>query len=205
MAALAESHGRKNTARYNPWMPLSELPIPLTILWSLWLLQAAVCAVNAGEYALRIRRQERRYRSRTERHGPYTPSAVVIVPVKGADDCLPHHIFALSNQDYPRYRVQYVVESVDDPAHRSLLQAGCDVLVAGRARHGGQKVHNLLAALDSLRHGDEVVVFADADGTPSKEWLRRLVAPLRNPDIGATTSYRWMVPGKGLASVVMAI
>lgn len=201
----ATNQGRNSPTRYTHGMPFSELPVPLTILWSMWLLQAAVCVINAGEYARRVQRQERRYHSRMERHGPYEPGAVVVVPVKGADDGLRHHVSALSRQDYPRYRVQYVVESAEDAAHRALLQLGCDVLVAGRSERGGQKVHNLLAALNALRNDDEVVVFADADGVPSIQWLRRLIAPLRNSDIGATSSYRWLVPGKGLASVVMAI
>jgi hypothetical protein len=186
-------------------MPFSDLPISLTILWLLWLFQAIVCAINACDFGLRIKRQERRYQRRVKRSGPFTPPVVIVVPVKGFHDRLRHHVNALANQDYPHYRVQYVVESLEDVAYSALQKLGCEVLVAGWSERGGQKVHNLLTALDSLQTTDEVVVFADADGTPSAQWLRRLIDPLRRPKIGATTTYRWLLPDKGLASAVMAV
>jgi cellulose synthase/poly-beta-1,6-N-acetylglucosamine synthase-like glycosyltransferase len=43
----------------------------------------------------------------------------------------------------------------------------------------------------------QVLVFVDSDVRVSSNWLRSLVAPLRNPDLGATTGYRWFSPETG--------
>jgi cellulose synthase/poly-beta-1,6-N-acetylglucosamine synthase-like glycosyltransferase len=71
------------------------------------------------------------------------------------------------------------------------------MVVAGEARNQGQKVHNLLAALDTLNSIDrrvETLVFADSDMRPARNWLADLVAPLGDLQVGATTGYRWYLP-----------
>jgi cellulose synthase/poly-beta-1,6-N-acetylglucosamine synthase-like glycosyltransferase len=40
-------------------------------------------------------------------------------------------------------------------------------------------------------------VFVDTDARPAKDWLRKLVAPLADETIGASTGYRWFVPERG--------
>ena len=83
------------------------------------------------------------------------------------------------------------------------------LVVAGEAAGRGQKVHNLLAAVDMLNSIDrraEVLVFADSDARPSKHWLSELVAPLGDKRIGATTGFRWYVPVRGgLGSLLLSV
>jgi hypothetical protein len=67
------------------------------------------------------------------------------------------------------------------------------VVVAGRSVGRGQKVHNLLAALDAAPL-TSIVVFADSDGRPEPDWLRRLVAALARPGVGVASSYRFYRP-----------
>ncbi len=38
-----------------------------------------------------------------------------------------------------------------------------------------------------------VFVFVDSDARPSKDWLRHLVAPLEDENVGAATGYRWYI------------
>ena len=88
-----------------------------------------------------------------------------------------------------------MVESRDDgavPIIEQQQKRGGEVVVAGAAEGRGQKVHNLLAALDAVEP-TEVWAFADSDGRPDREWLRRLVAALAQPDVGVASTYRFYV------------
>ena len=70
-----------------------------------------------------------------------------------------------------------------------------DVVIAGQATQRAQKVHNLLAALRTLRDDDAIVVFADAaDILPDPEWLSQLIRPIANRQVAASTGYRWRLP-----------
>jgi cellulose synthase/poly-beta-1,6-N-acetylglucosamine synthase-like glycosyltransferase len=42
-----------------------------------------------------------------------------------------------------------------------------------------------------------VIVFVDTDARPQVDWLRSLVAPLADEQLGVTTGYRWFIPLQG--------
>ena len=117
-----------------------------------------------------------------------------------------------------------VTESESDPAHgvlarllkqRRRLTPPTWMVVAGEAKNRGQKVHNLLAALDTLNSIDrrvEALVFADSDMLPARNWLAELVASLGDRQVGATTGYRWYLPSdqwrdpeRGFASILLSV
>jgi cellulose synthase/poly-beta-1,6-N-acetylglucosamine synthase-like glycosyltransferase len=146
----------------------------------------------------------------------YTPRATVIAPCRGLDQGLRENISALFQQDYPSYELIFVSDNGDDPA----LAVVGDVrqqfpgkgyphartVVAGQATESGQKVHNLIAAVNEASAASEVLVFVDTDARPGKDWLRSLVAPLAEREVGAATGYRWFVPVRGgLASRLRAV
>lgn len=128
----------------------------------------------------------------------YHPKTVVIIPVRGIPARLEALWGGLLAQIYRPFRVVFAVESTEDPAYRALasLSGGprTEIVVAGAAGCRSQKVHNLLAALRTLRPDDAAIVFADADIAPAADWLMRLVRPLCDPKNAAVSGYRWMVP-----------
>jgi GT2 family glycosyltransferase len=127
------------------------------------------------------------------------PEVTLIVPCCGDEDGLEANLAALLDQPYPRFQLRFAVADPDDPALpviervRARHTGLSTLVVAGRSRGRGQKIHNLLAALDADSLA-EVVVFADSDGRPEPGWLRRLVAGLRAPDVGVASSYRFYRP-----------
>lgn len=171
------------------------------LIWSLWLFQAAVCALQVRRFGRRLGSTTDRYENREHR-----PMASVIVPFKGVDADMESGLAGLFEQDYPTYRLLLVVESADDPACEVLNRVmarypdcEAELIVAGVAGpEQGQKVHNQLAALDSLepRCSDgDVWVFADSDAAPNREWLASMVLPLISiSKYGMTTGYRWLIP-----------
>jgi hypothetical protein len=138
----------------------------------------------------------------------YTPRAAVIIPCKGVDDELAAGIRTLLEQEYPSYELLFVLESADDPA-AAVVRAALDsapphpgrtraeVVFAGPSTDCGQKVHNLRAGLERVSADVRLYAFIDSDCRPHPLWLRRLVAPLADPRIGAATGYRWYLPVRG--------
>ncbi|MGH6858089.1 MAG: glycosyltransferase, partial [Methylocella sp.] len=140
-----------------------------------------------------------------------TPPAAVIVAVKNASDVSRAFFGRLRHQAYPDYRIIAAVESEEDPAFAMVTEeskrpgASLRTVVAGQSEQTGQKVWNLLAALDAIEDRDEIVVFVDADTLPEPEWLSRLVAALVNTGRDAVTGYRWIIPADNrVSSAVVA-
>lgn len=163
-------------------------------------------------------------RRRPARQTRYQPKAMVIVPCRGLEHGFEENVQAILAQDYRDYEVIFVTESENDPAHgviarllkqRRRLNPPTWMVVAGEARNRGQKVHNLLAALDTLNTIDrrvEALVFADSDMRPARNWLVELVAPLGDRGVGATTGYRWYLPSnegpepaRSFASILLSV
>jgi len=179
----------------------------LSIFGALLFIQSAlalIATMRFTRYALR---------RRSARQTRYQPKAVVIVPCRGLEHGFEENIHAILTQDYRDYEVVFVTESENDPAHgvlarllkqRRRLAPPTWMVVAGEAKNRGQKIHNLLAALDTLNSIGrvEALVFADSDMRPARNWLTELVAPLGDHRVGATTGYRWYLPaneGRDLA------
>lgn len=182
----------------------------LIVLASLLFLQSLLALGAAFRFS---RYSLHQHRLRPNR---YQPKSVVIVPCKGLEHDFEENIRALFAQDYRDYEIIFVTESENDPAYPVLSRLIKNysrrpgwLVVAGEAKGRGQKVHNLLAAVDMLNSIDrraEVLVFADSDARPSKYWLSELVAPLGDKRIGATTGFRWYVPVRGgLGSLLMTV
>lgn len=129
----------------------------------------------------------------------FTPFVSIIVPCRGVDEGLEQNLRALVDQDYPDYEVIFVVSDESDPAVlviKALLdEAGISTMlaVAPKAKLSGQKVENLREAVLHCSGGTEILVFTDSDARPPADWLRHLVAPLENEDVGAATGYRWFI------------
>lgn len=169
----------------------------LQILAVIVLLQSVVALLATLRFA--------RYALRPQslRHHRHQPKAAVIVPCKGLEPGLEANIEAFCAQDYREYELIFVTQSENDPAYRLLeklikqTRRSVWLVVAGEAQNCGQKIHNLMAALDTLNSVDrraEILVFADSDARPSRNWLAELVAPLDEKRVGATTGFRWYLP-----------
>jgi ceramide glucosyltransferase len=130
---------------------------------------------------------------------PDPPEATLIVPCCGEEEGLEANLEALLTQDYPRLRIRFVLESAEDGALPAVARVRerhpgrSEVVLAGPAQGQGQKVHNLLAALDAGPATD-VLAFADSDGRPDRGWLHRLVTELARPDVGVASSFRFYRP-----------
>jgi hypothetical protein len=79
------------------------------------------------------------------------------------------------------------------------------ILVSGPCTSCSQKIHNLLYAIEHVPDDTQILAFADSDARVHSDWLTRLVWPLRKPECGVATGYRWFVPMRNnLATLVLS-
>lgn len=169
----------------------------------------ALCTAWGAQSVLAVIAQrklaERAKRPQTQRYAFYRPPAALIVPFKGVEPALKDNLRSLFTQDYPDYRLLLIVEDEADPAYPMLREAiqrhperKAEVLFAGVAdENEGQKVHNLIAAVEKLQRdnaGEVVWVFADSDAVPGPDWMGELVGPLAQDRTAVTTGFRWLIP-----------
>lgn len=133
----------------------------------------------------------------------FTPFATIIAPCRGIDSDLKENLTALFRQDYPVYEIAFVVDDANDPTV-SVIEKTIDennvsakIIVAGKASESSQKIHNLRCAVLEADEKSEIFVFVDSDARPNENWLRDLIAPLRDEKIGCSTGYRWFISKKG--------
>jgi ceramide glucosyltransferase len=149
----------------------------------------------------------RRIRGRLSSHaGFYAPTAAVICPCKGSEPGLEENLMALTRFDYANYEIYFSLATSLDPALKIVERVKAasarrvHIVIAGPAEDCGEKVHNLRRAVESLTDNFEVIVFTDSDVRVPKGWLGKLIAPLQDPRIGATTAYRWIIPSRAIGA-----
>lgn len=142
---------------------------------------------------IRSARHIRTYRPTSQ----WRPKVVVFCPCKGVDAEFRENVLSILNQDYPNLRVVFVVESDEDGTESELKKLGATVLIAGLATIRGQKVHNLIHAVEHAAGDSEVFVFCDADARFARDWVSSLIAPLEDATVAVSTGYRWYTTGSG--------
>lgn len=152
------------------------------------------------------------------RRPQYKPKTAVILPCKGIDPGFAENVAKLLEQDYFNkgdacFEVIFAVASKQDEAYPILEKLSAHsstvrvkLVVAGINPSRAQKLNNQLAALEQVSEDVEVYAFVDSDMIARPDFLTSLIAPLQEPNIGATTGYRFYIPYKGDgASVIRSL
>jgi len=161
-----------------------------------------IVQIAAGMYSLWEGYQWLRLvRKRLSTHtGFYSPMAAVICPCKGVEPGLEENLAALTKFDYPNYEIHFTLASSLDPAMKmiegvkAMSARPVHIVIAGPPGDCSEKVFNLRRAVESLPGNVDVIVFTDSDARLPRDWLRKMIAPLQDARIGATTAYRWIIP-----------
>ena len=109
------------------------------------------------------------------------PRVTVVVPVHNGAAMIGTCLEALVGLDYPAQALEIVVvdnRSTDDT--RAIVRARPVRLVEETRVQSSYAARNRGVLVSQ---GD-VVAFTDADCVPDRQWLRALVAPLANPQVG---------------------
>lgn len=141
--------------------------------------------------------------------GFYAPTTALICPCKGNERGLEENLLALTRFDYPNYEIYFTLATSLDPALKVIervkaaSQRPVHIVIAGPPSDTSEKVYNLQRAVEALPADKfEMLVFTDSDVRLPRGWLTKLIAPLQDARIGATTAYRWIIPsGSGMESL----
>ncbi len=124
---------------------------------------------------------------------PFTPPVSCLKPIKGLDVDAYENYASFCRQDYPDYEIVFCVDE-DDPAIPVLQKLMRDFPKRQiRLLYGPDHVaiNDKVARLDRLakeaRH--EVLVITDGDVRVQPDYLRTVVAPLKNPKTGGVICF----------------
>jgi ceramide glucosyltransferase len=153
-------------------------------------------ALALAIFALRGERKRARWVAERLAAGPGdpTPPATVIVALDGPEEHLRENLAALASQDYPNYELLVAARTASGIPPDSLPPRVTVVLGGAQDEKTNARIQNLMAGVRAARKRSEILAFADPAGRVSRNWLRALAAPLADPEVGASTGYRFYVP-----------
>lgn len=130
-----------------------------------------------------------KFLSQTIPQHDFSPAVSVFKPVRGLEKNLERNLRSIAQQDYPNYQVIYSVQDPDDAALPILQAIAAEfgperiTVVIDRVQTGANgKINNILGAFPKAKH--DILVISDSDTCLRPDYLKTLVSPLANPQVG---------------------
>jgi len=134
----------------------------------------------------------------------FTPPVSILKPIRGLDPDAYQNLASFCLQDYPDYEIAFCIDpddlavlSVVEKIQRDFPQRRIRVLLGSGRVAANDKVAKLVRLVDEASH--DIVVISDSDVRARPDYLRQVVAPLRDPKIGAVTCFYVLTEERTLA------
>lgn len=142
------------------------------------------------------------WRIRAERAAPeaaYQPPVSILKPLCGLEPDLHTNLRSFCEQDYPHFQLIFGVRDPADPALAIVDQLIAEfpalpiaVVINPRLFGDNFKNSNLMNMLEVAQH--DVLVIADSDAKVGPDYIGRVIAPLRRPEVGLVTCIYRSIP-----------
>ena len=123
-----------------------------------------------------------------------TPPVTILKPLKGLDRELYENLRSFCTLDYPRYQLLFTLASPDDAALAVLSrlraefpQLDMETVVSKNRIGANPKINNASNAAPFIKH--DLLLISDSDIRVQRDFLTRMVAPLRDPAVGLVTAF----------------
>ena len=153
-----------------------------------------LCLWSAGRFHAEAQRQARAPRPAS------TPPVTILKPLRGLDPQMYESFRSHCTQDYPEYEIIFGVSEADDPAIGAVEQLirefpKCKIrlLVCPEVLGNNRKTSNLVQMLAFARY--DHLLINDSDILVTPDYLRRVMAPFAQPEVGMVTC-----PYRGIAA-----
>ncbi len=140
----------------------------------------------------------------------FTPPISILKPLKGMDPEIYASLRSHCAQGYPEYEIIFGVSDANDPAaewveqlRREFPQHPITFVVCPEILGGNVKISNLIQMLPRARY--EYLLLNDSDIRVETDYLRRVVAPLRDSKLGMVTCLYRGVADRTLGSRLEAL
>jgi ceramide glucosyltransferase len=140
------------------------------------------------------------------------PPVSILKPLKGVDPEIWESFCSHCEQDYPQFHIQLIF-GVSDPADPAIevvrkLQAKysnlpIELIVCDRILGANVKVSSLVQMLPAARHA--LLLINDSDIRVPSDYLRKVIAPLRDASVGLVTCLYRGAPAPTLGSHLEAV
>jgi len=140
----------------------------------------------------------------------FMPPASIIKPVRGLDHEAYENFASFCRLDYPEYEVLFAVSEGDDRVCAVIEKLRADFpactirLIADIPRIGtNDKVNNLCALVHNAKY--DLLVMSDSDVRVEPDYLKRVIAPFADPEVGAVTAFYKSLSAGNFASNLDAL
>jgi ceramide glucosyltransferase len=145
----------------------------------------------------------RRQRAATD--PSFAPPVSLLKPLHGAEPNLAEHLEGFFEQDYPAYEVLFCARTANDAG----LQIAREVaarhpsvpayfVTSGEPPFANAKVASLERMAQAARHS--ILIVSDSDVRVGRDYLRAVVAPFADPQLGLVTCPYRGVPSRAVAA-----
>lgn len=151
-----------------------------------------------------------RRRNATAQKTSFMPPASIIKPVRGLDRESYENFASFCNLDYPEYEVVFAVSGVRDPVIPIIEKLRADFpscsirLITNVPRRGtSDKVNNLCELVQNAKY--DHLVMSDSDVRVEPDYLKQVIAPFADQQVGAVTALYKSLSAGNLASNLDAL
>lgn len=156
-----------------------------------------IAAIPFIYYVIALFSGWRFFRKSTDRSSAmseFTPPVSILKPVRGLDPDAYDNFASFCRQDYPEYEIVFCVGDRSDPVLPVIEKVIADfpernvrVLFGSGREATNDKVAKLARLSQEAQY--ETLVINDSDVRAEPDYLRRVVAPLADPKVGAVTCF----------------
>jgi len=141
---------------------------------------------------------------------PFMPPASIVKPVRGLDHEAYENFASFCRLDYPVYEVVFAVSEGDDHVCNVIEKLRTDFpacpirLIAKVPRIGtNDKVNNLCHLAHNAKY--DFIVMNDSDVRVESDYLKEVIAPFADPEVGAVTAFYKSLSAGNLSSNLDAL